>query len=155
MGPIFLLDMGIVVFFIGPPAGELDLAPATVLEELGIDELRTVVGIQAAEGKGERGVQLGHGGADRALGLPQNGAGLDPAGMDIGEIEGLEKFTVGPIAGMGDEIDLGEARRGDVPVLSADGDVMLEQGAGLGTAVQSAADLPFAILQAAVDGCGD
>jgi hypothetical protein len=82
-GPIFLLDVCVVVFLIWSAAGELDLAPATVLEELGIDELGAVVGIEAAEGKGERGVQLGDGGADGALGLAQDGAGLDPAGMAI------------------------------------------------------------------------
>jgi hypothetical protein len=131
MGPIFLLDVCVVVFLIWSAAGELDLAPATVLEEMGIDELGAVVGIEAAERKGERGVQRGDGGADGALGLAQDGVGLDPASMDIGEIEGLQKLAVGPIAGMGDEVDLGEAGRGDVPVLRADGDVVFEQGAGL------------------------
>jgi hypothetical protein len=74
--------------------------------------------------------------------------------MDIGEVEGLKKLTIAPIAGMGDEVDFGEAGRGDIPVLGADGDVVLEQGAGLGAAVEAAADLPFASLQAAVHGAG-
>ena len=82
------------------------------------------------------------------------GTGLDPAGVDIGEIEGLEKFAVGPSAGMRDQVDLGEAGRRDVPVLRPDGDVMFEQGAGLGAAIEPAADLAFAGLQATIDRAG-
>ena len=54
--------------------------------------------------KGEGVAHLGYGGADDALALAQHGAGLDPARMDIGEVKGLEKFAVGPVARMRDQV---------------------------------------------------
>ncbi len=55
-------------------------------------------------------------------------------------------------AAMGDQIDLAEAGRGDVPAASSDRDVVLEERAGLGAAVLATSELLLVGLQAAVDG---
>src|SRR5262245_6404448 len=42
VGPVLLLDVGVVVLLIGPPAGELDLLGLAVIPPVLIDELRAV-----------------------------------------------------------------------------------------------------------------
>ncbi len=50
--------MRIVVFFVRSSAGELDLARRAVAEEVVIDELPAIVGVQAAKREGHRGPHL-------------------------------------------------------------------------------------------------
>ena len=38
MGPVFLFDMSVVVFFVGPPSGELDFSVITEGFEVVVDE---------------------------------------------------------------------------------------------------------------------
>ena len=52
MRPVLLLDVGIVVFLIGPSAGKLDITPGAPAGHLPIEKLRAVVGIDAQEAKG-------------------------------------------------------------------------------------------------------
>ena len=47
MGPVFLFDMGVVVFFVRAPSGELDFLLITEGFEVVVDELRAVIGIDA------------------------------------------------------------------------------------------------------------
>ena len=74
--------------------------------------------------------------------------------MDIGEVKGLEKFAVGPVARMRDQVHLGKSRGRDIPMLGANGDVMFEQGPGFGAAVEAAPHLALTRLEMAVDGAG-
>src|SRR6202162_6391211 len=53
VGSVFLLDVGVVVFLVGPAAGELDLLGLAVVPEMLVDELRAVVGVDAPQGKGQ------------------------------------------------------------------------------------------------------
>jgi hypothetical protein len=57
MGPIFLLHMGIVIFFVGPGTNELDaLVFGSLLaevKEVSVDELAAVIGVDAAQPKGQ------------------------------------------------------------------------------------------------------
>jgi hypothetical protein len=62
--------------------------------------------------------------------------------VDVGEIQRVDELAVAQAAAVGDEVDLGEARDDHVPAVGLEGDVVLEQGAGLGTAVQPLAELP-------------
>ena len=48
-----LLDVGIIIFLVGPAPGELDLMRLAVVPEMLIDELRAIVGVDAAESKGQ------------------------------------------------------------------------------------------------------
>ena len=45
VGPVLLLDVAAVVLVAGPAPGEGDLVGEAVVVEMGVDELRTVVGI--------------------------------------------------------------------------------------------------------------
>jgi hypothetical protein len=88
--PVFLFDVGIIVFLVGPAASELDLARLTVADEMVNDKLAAIVGVEPAQGEGESGRHLRKRLADRALALAKHGARFDPGGMDVGEIEGLQ-----------------------------------------------------------------
>ena len=52
MGPVFLFDMGVVIFVIGPASGELDglFSLGEVFEE---GQLMAVIAIEAEDGKRE------------------------------------------------------------------------------------------------------
>ena len=54
MGPVFLFDVGVVVFVVGAGAGELDglFSLGEVTEEVVVEEFRAVVAVKAEEGKG-------------------------------------------------------------------------------------------------------
>jgi hypothetical protein len=150
LGPILLFDMRVVVFLVGAAAGELDGMILTVVEDAGIDELGAVVGVDAKEWKGEGLAHFRQRGAHGALALADGGTGLVPAGVDVDENERLQKLAVRPVSGVRDKVDFGEARRGYVPVFSADGDVVFEESPGFRAAVEAVPDLAFAGLQAAV-----
>jgi hypothetical protein len=66
--------------------------------------------------------------------------------MDVREIEGIGKLTLRAVPGVGHEIDLGEPGGRDVPVIDLDGDLVLQQGPGLGPVIQAAAELSLARL---------
>src|SRR6202171_2648824 len=48
VGPVLLLDVGVVVLLVGPAPGELDLLRLAVVPEMLVDELRAVVRADAA-----------------------------------------------------------------------------------------------------------
>jgi len=50
VGPVLLLDMGVVVLLVGPPPGELDLLGLAVVPEMLVDELRAIVGVDDPRG---------------------------------------------------------------------------------------------------------
>ena len=51
--PVLLLDVGVVVFLVGPPAGELDWPLGAPADQMPVDELRAIVGIDAQQAKGQ------------------------------------------------------------------------------------------------------
>jgi len=152
--PVLLLDMGVVVFLVRPATGELNLAGLAVAEEVVVDEFGAVIGVEAAQREGQRVSDFVHGGADCDLALAHDGAGFAPPGVDVGEVEGLDEVAVGTVAGMGDQVDLGEARGSDIPVLGLDGDMVLEQGTGLRAPVEAAAQPMFGLPEVAIDRAG-
>jgi hypothetical protein len=60
VGPGFLFDMGVVIFVVGSASGELDglFSLGKVSEEGGIEELRSVVTIEAKQGEREGGFNI-------------------------------------------------------------------------------------------------
>ena len=83
MRPVLLFDVGVVVAVARPTPGEVNLLLQAVGKQLPVDELRTVVRIQAAEGKGQTALDGAQGGQHPFLGLAQDGLLLTPAGGQI------------------------------------------------------------------------
>ncbi len=75
MGPVLLLDVGVVVLLVGAAACELDLAGLAVPVEVGVDELRAVIGVDAFEREGERETHLLERRLHAGLALAHDGAG--------------------------------------------------------------------------------
>src|SRR2546426_5758769 len=154
VGPVLLLDVGVVVFLVGPPAGELDGVGLAVIVEVAVDELGAVIGVDAPQAEGQGELELGERVLNAVLVLAEDGPRLHPRRVDVGDVEGMHELAIGGVAGMTDEIDLREARRGDVPAIGLQGDVVLEQGPGLGAAVEALLELPLVRCQAAIDLAG-
>jgi len=56
MSPVFLFDMGVVLFVVGAATGELDglFSEGEVAEEVVVEEFASVIGVEAEEGERER-----------------------------------------------------------------------------------------------------
>src|SRR6516162_2928783 len=137
MGPVLLLDVGVVVLLVRAAAGELNLLRLAVVPQVLIDELRAVVGVDAAQAEGQRLPELLQGGLDRGLALAEDGGGLHPRGVDVGQVEGVHELAVAPATRVGDEVDLGKAGGGHTPAVCFERDVVLEQGARFRPSIQA------------------
>jgi hypothetical protein len=84
----------------------------------------------------------------------EGGPGLHPGGVDVGEIQRVGELPISRVSGVGDQISFSEAGSGYIPMLGLDGDVVLEQGAGLGAAIEAAPEVPLLGVESAVDGPG-
>ena len=88
---------------------------------------------------------------ERGLTLPQDGAVFDPRGMDVGQVQRVQEVSVRAVARVAHQVHLSEARFGDVPVVGLDRNVVLQQGARLGTAIDAAPHRPFVGREQAID----
>jgi len=110
MSPVFLLDMGVVVFLVRSSTRELDAVSTAVVQEMVVDEFRTVVGVDSEKSKGERCTDMFEGIDDVGLAFAQYGAGFYPGGMDIRDVERVDKFPLSAVARMRDQVDLHKSR---------------------------------------------
>jgi len=128
VGPVLLLDVGVIVLLVGPAPRELDRLRLAVAVEMIVDELRAIVGIDPAQAKGQRPPDLVQGRFDAGFAAAEDRPGLDPGGVDVGGIEGMAKLPVRPMPRMRHQIQLGEARRRHIPVIRLQRNVVLEEG---------------------------
>lgn len=63
-----------------------------------------------------RGATLSLAGAGGFVAGLAEGPAAHPGGVTVGEVEGVDKFPVGPIPTVGAPVNLGEARGGYLPV---------------------------------------
>src|SRR3970282_2458258 len=78
VGPVLLLDVGVVVLLVGTAAGELDLLGAAVADQVVVEELAAVVGVDAAEAEGQALAHVLEGGDDPSLALAGHPSGFGP-----------------------------------------------------------------------------
>ena len=62
----------------------------------------------------------------------------------------MDELAVGRVARVRDQVDLREAWRGDVPAIGFDGDVVLQERARLGAAIEAPSELSLVRLKAPV-----
>ena len=125
MGPVFLFDMGVVIFMIGPASGELDglFSLGEVFQEGPVEELMAVIAIEAADGEWEVFIDVSDLFQDLGFSLSPDGALFSPSGGDIDEVDGIGIHTGGGGAAMGDGVGFEEARSGFIPLIGFDGDL--------------------------------
>jgi len=87
MGPILLFDVSVVVFFVGPPSGKLNMVVLAVLVEVVVEEFRAVVRVDAAEFKWHACVHLDDCIDNARLPLTHYALCLNPRGVDVCEIK--------------------------------------------------------------------
>src|SRR5215831_8537756 len=61
MGPVFLFDMSVAVFFVGAPSGKLDFSLITEGFEMVVDKLRSIIGIDTEQFEGQTLFDVFHG----------------------------------------------------------------------------------------------
>ena len=96
MGPVFLLDVGVVVFFVGSRAGELDSTASWALltesKKVVVDELAAVVRVDPLERERKLVFDLGDRIQDTQSALTHDGLALYPAGSNVDTVQAMDKL---------------------------------------------------------------
>ena len=112
MGPVFLFDVGVIIFVVGAGAGDLDwlLAVLEVADEVPIEEFRAVVAVKAEEMERDAGFDVLELFYDIDLAFAPNGALFGPSGSDIGGVERIDEITGQRDTAMSDGVGFEEPR---------------------------------------------
>jgi hypothetical protein len=124
--------------------------PWQVPVQVGVDELGAVVGVDAPEHEGQREAHLLEHRLHAGLAFAEDGPGLHPRGVDVGEVERVEGLPVGALAGVGDQVRLREAGGRRRPAVRPQRDVVLQERARLRPAVEASPHAPPGRLEPAV-----
>lgn len=130
---IFLLDKALIVLAISSTARKRDLLALTKGQDLGIEKLAPVVGVESQERKWEQLLGTTERLNDDMLTALGQGEAFGPASGDVGEDKRIEKAAFRTGAAMSDEISLDKARSGIVPIgEGTNRNLMFEQAASFG-----------------------
>jgi len=151
MGPVFLFDVGVVILFVGPASGKLDLLAPAVAQKMIVDELGAVIRVDPPQPERQAAAHLIHGRNDPLLGLSQHGPSLHPGAVDVGLVQRVDEFPLATVSRMGDQIDLGKAGDAHLPAIGLDGDMVFEQRSRLGPPVEVFAKPALLLPQMPVD----
>jgi len=118
--------MGIVIFVIGSASCELDglFSFCKVSEEVIIEELTSVITIEAEDRERECSFDVFDLFQDSGFTLSPYGALFGPAGGDIYEVDCIDVHSGGGIAAMSDRIGFKKAGARFVPLVGFDGDLL-------------------------------
>ena len=131
--PVLLFHVRAVVAVARPGARERDRAPLAPVEQVVVDELATVVGIDPEDWERHDLRDLCQGRDDPFAGLVAHAAVLGPTSCNIGNGQGVAVLTKRVTALVADQIDLEETRNRVVPLSpGTDRDLIFEQRPGFG-----------------------
>jgi hypothetical protein len=151
-GEIFLFDEAVVVFLVGSATGKGDVMGIASGQEGTVDKFRAVVAVDAEEGEGESGMDVREGLQDPFLGFIEEGAEFDPAGRDVGGVQGQTKLPGIPFAAVMDRIDLEKPRFSLVPgVMGTDGDMFFQEFSRFGATYAPGRELFPVVFQGPVN----
>ena len=132
MGEVFLLNVRLVVLFVGARAGPAGW-PGLVAEvpfEGGVEELAAVVAIESEHFKGHPGFDPAQPAADFAAGLTPQPGEFGPAGVDVREGQAPHEFAAAAAASMRDGVGFQPAGPVHFPRAATHGDAGFEAVAG-------------------------
>jgi len=134
VGPVFLFDVGIIVFVVGTASGEVDglFSLDKVPQEVVIEKLGAVVRIEAEQGKGQGSFDIFDLFQDVRFTFPPEGTLFGPSGGDINAVQGIGEGAGERLPAMGNGIGFKESGAGLVPLVGLDGDVLSEESTGFG-----------------------
>jgi len=155
VGPVFLFDVGVIVFVVSSASGELDglFSLSEVSEEVVIEELGSVVTIEAEQWEGQGSFDIFDLFQDVGFSFPPDGALFGPAGGNIDAVNGIGEGAREGFSAMGDSISFEEAGSGLVPLVSLDGDVFSEESSWFGGGTPSFLILDTNGTEESIDGC--
>jgi len=136
MGPVFLFNMGIVIFVVSTAAGEGDWGGSIteVAQEVMVKELGSVVAVKAKKGERERLFDMADLQQDIGFAAAPDGALFAPAGGNVNTVNGMGELAGHGLTAVGDSVGLKEARLCLVPLFSGNGDLVTKQGSWFGSA---------------------
>jgi len=145
VGPVFLFDVGVVIFVIGAGTGELDrvFSFGEVLKKGAIEKLGAIVGIEAQEGERERFFDILDLFQDTGFPFPPGSPLFGPCGGDVDGVNGIGEHAGERFPAMGDSVSFEKPWTGFIPLICQNGDLVSEQGPRFGGAATS-----FLILNA-------
>jgi len=130
VGPIFTLDVGIVVLVIGAGTGEGKPLPLTVAVKEMIDELAAVVAVDPMPKEGGSPPDGLDGREDSLLTLATDCFSLPPARGDLHCAEGIEEVPGGRGTTVLDQVYFQEAELSGFPAIQLDGDLLVKERTG-------------------------
>ena len=110
MGPVLLLDVRSVVLVAGPTPGKGDLVVEAVVVEVGVDELRSVVGVDAQDREREALGDIRDRVDDVDRSLVRHGSVHGPSRGHVSHGQGEAELAEVVAAFVADQIDLHEPR---------------------------------------------
>jgi len=128
VGPVFLFDMGVVLFVVGAAAGEVDgvFSLGEVAVEVVVKEFGAVIAVEAEEGKGQGFFDIFDLGQDAGFAFSPGGALFVPGGGDVEAVDGVGEHAGERIAAVGDGVSFEEAGAGFIPLVGLDGDLVAQ-----------------------------
>jgi hypothetical protein len=155
MGPVFLFYVSVIIFVIGSASGEADglFSLGKMSEEVVIEELGSVVAIEAKQGERQGCFNIFDLLQDITFSFSPDGSLFGPAGGDVDAVNRIGEGAAEGFSTMGDGIGLKEAGSGLVPLVGLDGDVSSEKGSWLGGATASFLVLDTDGTEEPIDGC--
>lgn len=111
VGPVFLFDVGVVIFVIGPASGELEgyFSLGKMSQEVIVEELTSIITVEAKDRKGEGFFDIVHLFKDACFSLSPDGTLFGPPGGDIDEVEGIDIHSGSGITAVGNGIGFEKA----------------------------------------------
>jgi len=125
VSPVFLFDMGVIVFVISAATGKVDgmFSIGEVFEEVVIEEFPSIVAIKAKEGEGQGFFDLFDLIEGIGFAFPPDGALFGPAGGNIDTVDGIGEDAGEGVSAVGDGVGFEEAGFRFVPLVGFDRDL--------------------------------
>ncbi len=144
--PVLLLDVPVVVFVVGARPCEADCfwPLLEVAHQMPVEELAAVIAVEAFDGEGQRGFHFARGFHDAVRSFVPHGAQARPAAVDVGVGHAPDETALQRASAVRHGVGFKEPGPGDVPVVGANRDVVLEQAPGLGATATTMLALGFA-----------
>jgi len=139
VSPVFLFDVSVIIFVIGTASGELDglFSLSKMFEEVMVEELRSVVTIEAQQGERQAGFDIFDLLQDIRFSFSPDGSLFGPAGGDVDASQSYRRRCHRGILRNGDGIGFEEAGVGLIPLVGLDGDMFSEKGSWFGSGAAS------------------
>ena len=134
MGPVLLLDVGVVVFAVGPAAGEGDAALVEMAVQRPVEELAAVVGVKTLHREGQDIFRVGKLGQNPGCALVPDRAVFRPAAGRIGHGQAVNEVPRRGVAAVGHRVGFQVSRLGRVGRAAPQGHLVTQERSRLGRA---------------------